>query len=78
MRTNHLFLIDSDSSGHRLSVDGNAIGCFDTLHAAEAKAAQLAWLFVPEATLRFELDFKWTLSDSEIRVATVECTYVDR
>jgi hypothetical protein len=78
MRTNHLFLIDSDSSGHRLSVDGNGIGRFATLDAAEAKATQIARRFMPEATLRFELDFKWTLSDSEIRVATVECTYVDR
>ena len=78
MRTRHLFLIDSDSSGHRLSVDGNGIGSFATLDAAEAKAAQIARLFVPEARLRFDLDFKWTLSDSEIRVATVECQYVDR
>ena len=78
MRTNHLFLIDSDSSGHRLSVDGNGIGRFATLDAAEAKATQIARRFMPEATLRFELDFKWTLSDSEIRVATVECQYVDR
>ena len=78
MRTSHLFLIDSDSSGHRLSVDGNGIGRFATLDAAEAKAAQIARRIMPEAALRFELDFKWTLSDSEIRVATVEGPYVDR
>ena len=86
MRTNHLFLIDSDTSGHRLSVDGNGIGRFTTLNAAEAKAAQIARRFMPEATLRFELDFKWTLSDLEVRAATLavpqaqdmEKSYVDR
>ena len=72
MRTSHIFLIDSDSSGHRLSVDGNGIGTFATLGAAEAKAADIAQRFVPAATLRFELDFKWTLSDLEIRAATLE------
>jgi hypothetical protein len=72
MRTTHLFLIDSDHSGHRLSVDGNGLGTFPTLSAAEATATQIARTFVPAATLRFELDFKWTLSDSEIRAATLE------
>ncbi len=72
MRTSHIFLIHSDSSGHRLSVDGNEIGTFATLKAAEEKAAHIARRFVPTATLRFELDFKWTLTDLEIRAATLE------
>jgi hypothetical protein len=72
MRTNHIFLIDSDSSRHRLSVDGNGIGTFARLAAAQAKAAHIARRFVSGATLKFELDFKWTLSDSEIRTATLE------
>ncbi len=72
MSTSHIFLIDSDSSGHRLSVDGNGTGTFPTLGAAEAKATHIARRFLPAATLRFELDFKWTLSDSEIRAATLE------
>jgi hypothetical protein len=73
MRTTHIFLIHSDSSGHRLAVDGNEIGIFAALDAAEEEAAQIARRFAAEATLRFELDFKWTLSDSEIRAATLEC-----
>ncbi len=73
MRTSHLFLIDSDRSGHRLSVDGNPIGFFPTLGAAEAEATHIARRLVAAATLRFELDFKWTLSDSEIRTATLLC-----
>lgn len=72
MSTSHIFLIDSDSSGLRLSVDGHGIGTFLTLSAAEAKATRIARSFSPAATLRFELDFKWTLSDSEIRGATLE------
>jgi hypothetical protein len=85
MRTNHLFLIESDSSGHRLSIDGNGSGTFTTLGAAEAKATRIARDFSPAATLTFELDFKWTLSDLEMRAATLEVpqehmenTYVDR
>jgi hypothetical protein len=83
----HIFLIDSDSSGHRLTIDGAGIGTFPTLGAAEAKAAHLAGAFDRHATLRFELDFKWTLSDLEIRTAAViapdhiehmEDLYVDR
>jgi hypothetical protein len=73
MRTIHLFLIDSDHSGHRLAVDGNRIGTLPTLRAAEATANHIARSFVPAATLTFELDFKWTLSDSEIRAAILEC-----
>ena len=72
MRTNHFFLIESDSSGHRLSIDGNESGTFTTLRAAEAKAIHIARSFLPLATLSFELDFKWTLSDFEIRGATLE------
>jgi hypothetical protein len=73
MRKSHLFLIDSDHSGHRLSVDGNRIGTFATLGAAEEEATDIAQRFVAAATLRFDLDFKWTLSDSEIRAATLLC-----
>jgi hypothetical protein len=72
MPTNHIFLIDSDSSGHRLTVDGNGAGTFGSLSAAEAMAAYIASRFLPAATLKFELDFKWTLSDFEIRTATLE------
>ena len=86
MPANHIFLIDSDSSGYRLTVDSNGIGQFPTLEAAEAKATHIARRFLPAATLRFELDFKWTLSDLEIRAATLEVpktqdrenSYVDR
>jgi hypothetical protein len=86
MRTNHFFLIESDSSGHRLSIDANKGGTFTTLCAAEAKAIHIARSFLPLATLSFELDFKWTLSDFEIRAATLEVlqlahmenSYVDR
>jgi hypothetical protein len=86
MPTNHIFLIDSDSSGHRLTVDGNRAGTFSSLSAAEAMAAYVALRFLPTATLKFELDFKWMLSDLEIRAATLEVPqiqemekcYVDR
>ena len=72
MQRSHIFLIDSDSSGHRLSVDGNGLGKFPTLSAAEAKATYIAQRFAPAASLKFELDFKWTLSDAEIRAARLE------
>ena len=72
MRTNHLFLIDSDSSGHRLSLDGKKIGTFPTLRAAETKASDVARLSLATETPRFELDFKWTLSDAEIRAASLQ------
>ena len=86
MPTNHIFLIDSDWSGHRLTVDGNGAGTFGSLSAAEAMAAYIALRFLPTATLKFELDFKWTLSDLQIRAATLEVPqiqemegcYVDR
>jgi hypothetical protein len=85
-QTSHIFLIESNSSGHRLTVDGNGAGTFASLSAAQAMAAYIALRFLPTATLTFELDFKWTLSDLEIRVATLEVpqiqnlenSYVDR
>jgi hypothetical protein len=70
MQTDHLFVIDSDSSGHRLFLDGDEIGAFRTLNVAEAKAAAIARGLFPVATLDFALDFKWTLSDVEIRTAS--------
>ena len=86
MRTNHIFLIDSDSAGHRLTVDGNGARTLPTLGVAEAQAAHIARRFLSTATLRFELDFKWTLSNLEVRAATLkvpqlehmENSYVDR
>lgn len=72
--SNHIFLIESDSAGHRLSVDGRASGTFATLDAAEAAGGHIAQRFVPAAALTFELDFKWTLSDLEIRAAMLECS----
>jgi hypothetical protein len=85
--SSHTFVIESDSSGHSLSLDGAGIGTFPTLGAAETEAAHLAGAFAPHSMLRFELDFKWTLSDLEIRTAAViapdhiehmEDLYVDR
>jgi hypothetical protein len=67
-----VFLIESELSGHRLLLDGQEISTFATLEAAEAEASKIAKSKVPGATLRFELDFKWTLSDLEIRAATLE------
>jgi hypothetical protein len=75
------------SASHILSVDGAESGTFATLRAAEAKALHLAGAFAPHAPLRFDLDFKWTLSNLEIRTAAViapdhiehmEDLYVDR
>jgi hypothetical protein len=75
------------SASHILSVDGAESGTFPTLRAAEANAAHLAGTFAPHAQLRFELEFKWTLSDLEIHTAAViapdhiehmEDLYVDR
>ena len=39
---------------------------------AEKKAAEIANRAIPGAKLRFSLDFKWTLSELEIRAATLE------
>ena len=72
MRKNYNFLIDSGRSGHTLSLNGQKIATFATLDAAEAEANKVANRIVPGTTLRFELDFKWTLSDLEIRAATLQ------
>ena len=68
MRKSYNFLIDSDLSGHRLLLNRHEIATFATLDAAEAEASKLA----SGAALRFELDFKWTLTDLETRAATLE------
>lgn len=67
--SNHIFLIESDSAGHRPSVDGRESGIFAALDAAD----DIARRFLAAAALTFELDFKWTLSDLEIRAAMLEC-----
>ena len=71
MRKNYNFLIDSDRSGHKLSLNGQEIATFATLDAAEAEANEIANRVVPGANLRFELDFMWTLTDLELRAATL-------
>jgi hypothetical protein len=73
MRTSNTFVIESERSRHRLTLNGEKISIFGTLNAAEAEASKIAEQAVPGATLRFELDFKWTLTDLEIRAATLEC-----
>jgi hypothetical protein len=72
MRRNHLFVIDSDSSGHRLALDGEEFGTFTSLNAAESKAGDIARMFCANATPRFELDFAWTLSDAQVRAASLQ------
>ena len=72
MPTDNTFLIESESCRHRLSLNGREIFTFSTLEAAEAEANSIASYVVPVSALRFELDFKWTLSDLEIRAATLE------
>jgi hypothetical protein len=72
MRQNYNFLIDSDLSGHRLLLNGQEIATFATLDAAEAEATKIANRAVPGATLKFNLDFEWTLTDLEIRAATLQ------
>jgi hypothetical protein len=72
MQKNDLFLIESDRSGNRLSLNGKSVGTFDTLDEAEAEAQNVANRAVPGASLKFELDFKWTLSELEIHAATLE------
>jgi hypothetical protein len=72
MRKSYNFLIESKLSGHRLLVNGQQIATFATLGAAEEEAAKVASRAVPGATLRFALDFKWTLNDLELRAATLE------
>src|ERR1700674_3188686 len=72
MRQSYNFLIDSESSMHTLLLNGEEIAQFGTLDAAEAEANRVANRAVPGALLKFELDFKWTLTDLEIRAATLE------
>jgi hypothetical protein len=72
MQKNDLFLIESDRSGNKLSLNGQDIATFATLDAAKAEAKKVAGRTVPGASLKFDLDFKWTLSDLEIRAATLE------
>jgi hypothetical protein len=72
MRRNYYFLIDSERAGHKLSLNGQEIATFTTLDAAEAEAKKVANRLVPGANLRFEMDFKWTLTDLEMRAATLE------
>ena len=72
MRKSYIFLIESERSRNKLFLNGQEIVTFATLDAAKAEANKVATRTVPGATLRFELDFKWTLTDLEIRVATLE------
>ena len=71
MRSTSQFLIESESSRHRLFMNEEQIATFASLDAAEAKANQIANLAVPGIALQFQLDFKWTLSDLELRTATL-------
>ena len=68
----YTFLIKSERSRNKLFLNGQEIATFATLEAAEAEANKVANRTIPGATLRFELDFKWTLTDLEIRAATLE------
>ena len=72
MRKNYNFLIESDGTKHDLVVDAQNIGRFATLKAAESAANDIARRIVPGVSLKFELDFKTTLMDLEIRAATLE------
>jgi hypothetical protein len=72
VRSSYTFLIDSELSGHRLLLNGQEIATFATLDAAEAEATKVANRLAPGAALRFELDFKSTLTDLESRAATLE------
>ena len=72
MQRNNTFMIESEMSRHRLLFNGQGIETFDTLDAAEKEAIRIARRVFPGSELRFELDFKWTLSDLEIRTADVE------
>jgi len=72
MRKSYNFLIESERSGHKLLLNGQEIATFTTLDAAEAEANKIANRAVPGANLRFELDFMWTLTDLEMRAATLD------
>ena len=52
-------------------MNGQELATFATLDAAEAEANNIANLVVPGANLRFELDFMSTLTDLEMRAATL-------
>jgi hypothetical protein len=71
MRNSYTFLIESERSRNKLFLNGQEIATFATLEAAEAEANKVANRTIPGATLRFELNFKWTLTDLEIRAATL-------
>jgi hypothetical protein len=66
------FLIESEPTRHKLYLNGQMIATFATLDAAEAEANKIAGRAVPGASLRFGLDFKWTLSDLEMRAAQLD------
>jgi hypothetical protein len=72
MRIRHVFLIESVGTRHDLVLDGQTVASFSTLEAAEAAANGIASSAAPGASLKFELDFKWTLSDLEMHAATLE------
>jgi hypothetical protein len=72
MRSNNIFLIKSELSGHELLLNGQEIATFDTLEAAEEEATDVANRALPGVALRFELDFKSSLTDFELRAATLE------
>jgi hypothetical protein len=72
MRKSYNFLIESERAGHKLVLNSHAIATFATLDAAKAEANKIANRAVPGTNLRFELDFKWTLTDLEMRAATLE------
>ena len=73
MPTNNTFLTESARFRHRLFLNGRELLTLTTLEAAETEASKIASFVIPGATLRFGLDFKWTLSDLEIRAATLTC-----
>jgi hypothetical protein len=72
MTTTHFFLIESDRTRHKLFLDGTRIATFPTHESAEAEANRIANRQAPGAALRFELDYKSTLNNLEIRGATLE------
>jgi hypothetical protein len=72
MTNSHTFVIESDRARHNLALDGKDIGSFPTLEAAEAEANRIAKLAAPGASLSFGLDYKSTLTDLELRGATLE------
>jgi hypothetical protein len=72
MRKKSMFLIESERSKHKLVLDGQELATFASVAAAEAEANRVAARAVPSVALRFELDFKWTLTDLEIRAASLE------